>query len=102
MVPDEHREHSTASLRNSSKSNQMNSRELWRVSDGLNGSGVDGDDGDDDAGQEERGQLVDILDAYKHHHGHQAEADRAIHSHVVQHGTVTSVGVRVEDGRLGD
>ena len=81
----------------------MDLRELWRVCDGLDGAGVDGEDGDDYTGEEEWGQLVDVLDTHKDHQGHQAEAERPVDPHVVQHGAVPAVGAGgVEYGCLGE
>ena len=73
------------------------------MSHGFECPGIDGDNWNNDAGEEKRGQLVNIFHSDKNHHSHQAEADSAVNSHVVQHGTVTPMGVRgVKYGRLGD
>lgn len=73
------------------------------MGDGFDCPSIDGDDGDYDAGQKERGQFIDVFDTNEDHHGHQAEADGAVDSHIVQHGTVTPMGIcGMEDGRLGN
>lgn len=72
------------------------------MSHGFDCPGIDGDNGNNDASEEKRGQLVDIFHSYKHHHSHQGETDRAVHSHVVQHGTVSPMGVcSMKNSRLG-
>lgn len=73
------------------------------MEDGFNCPCIDGHDRDDDTSQEERSQLVDIFDPNEDHHSHEAEADGAVHPHVVEHGTVTPMRVcGMEDGRLRD
>lgn len=56
------------------------------VESGGERSDVDGNDGDDDTGQEDGGQLVDILHTDKDEQGHEEETDAAVDPHVVQQG----------------
>lgn len=61
-------------------------REDRRLEGGFDHSSVDGEDRADDAGEEDESQLVHVLHSYKHHNGHEAEHQRAVYTHVVQHG----------------
>lgn len=61
-------------------------REVWRLKNGLDDSGVNGQDRQNDAGQEDKRQLVDVLHANKDDHRHQCQAARAVNTHVVEQG----------------
>lgn len=79
-------------------------REYRRVDGSLDDPGVDSQDGENDAGQKDQGQLVDVLDADKHHGGHGGQQDGAVHAHVVQQGGLclgTLQTLQGEDGRFG-
>ena len=79
-------------------------REVGRIDRGLDDAGVDGQDGEDDAGQEHQGQLVDVLDADKHHRGHGGQQDGAVHAHVVEQGSLRFGSFQAfqgKDGRFG-
>lgn len=52
----------------------------------LDDSSIHGQYGANNAGQKNQCQLIDVLHTYKHHHGHEGQHQRAIHSHVIQHG----------------
>lgn len=62
-------------------------RKVRRVEDRFYSSGIDRNDGDYDTGQEQRGKLVDIFDPHKNNHSHEAQTNRAIHPHIIQHCT---------------
>lgn len=74
----------------------VNLREIGFVEGGDKRSDVDGNNGDDDTGQEDGGQLVDVLHTDKDEERHQEETDAAVDPHVVQHGR----SVTCEDLRL--
>lgn len=79
-------------------------REVGGVDGGLDDAGVDGQDGEDDAGQKHQGQLVDVLDADKHHRCHGGQQDGAVHAHVVKQGSLrlsTFQPFQGKDGRFG-
>lgn len=79
-------------------------REFWRIERCLDDPSVDGEDGENDAGQKHQCQLVDVLDADKHHRGHGGQQDGPVHAHVVQQGGLrlgTLQALQGEDGRLG-
>lgn len=59
-------------------------REDRRVDGSLDDSSINSQDGEDDTGQEDQCQLVDIFDAHKHHHCHEAQDNGTIHPHVVE------------------
>lgn len=82
------------------------SLQIWRLDESLDDSSVRGHDGENHTGQKHQSQLVDVPaqrtgvssnrcpaetcvltlpHAYKHDQGHQEEAARAIHTHVVEH-----------------
>lgn len=65
---------------------QQHLREVGWVEGRLDDPSIDGQDGEDDTTQEDKGELVDVLDAHKHHSGHAGEHTGAIHTHIVQHG----------------
>lgn len=82
----------------------LDSREHRGVDGGLDDAGVHGQDGEDDAGQEDQRQLVDVLDADKHHGGHGGEQDGAVDAHVVEQrrlGLGPLQPLQREDGRFG-
>lgn len=72
---------------------QQHLREVGWVEGRLDDPSIDGQDGEDDTTQEDKGKLVDVLNAHKHHSGHAGEHTGAIHTHIVQHGCRLPAGI---------
>lgn len=77
-------------------------RKNRRFKDGFEDAGVDGQDGQHHTRQEHQRELVDVLHTDEHHHSHECETARAVHTHVIQHGLgLQRLLLGLEDGSAG-
>lgn len=77
-------------------------RENRRFKDGFDDASVDSQDGQHHTGQENQSKLVDVLHTDEHHHRHERQAARAVHSHVIQQGLcLLRLLLRLKDGSAG-
>lgn len=75
------------------RSETSDSRKVGGLDGGLDDACIDGHDGEHHTGEEDQGQLVDVLDSHKHHQSHEDQAAGPIDAHVIQHGHLLSVGL---------